>query len=108
MPLQFESLNDSDVFVADLGTSMYQFNGEFSSGSERGRAAQAINGLIRGRHRHVRKFTLDGIRDKQPCASDFWGLFNLEGAPDRLKREETPPAPQDIKEVTLHRVSGKY
>lgn len=45
VPLSKSSLNSGDVFILDLGKTLYQWNGSGSSGNERVKAAQFLSGL---------------------------------------------------------------
>ena len=45
VPKDYTSLNSGDVFILDVGTTLYQLNGQKSQGSERIKAAEFVRSI---------------------------------------------------------------
>ena len=45
VPKEYTSLNSGDVFILDVGTTLYQLNGKKSQGSERIKAAEFVRAI---------------------------------------------------------------
>lgn len=74
--LRRDSLNSGDVFVLDLGETLYQWNGSKSNAHEKLKAKSLVNSIISDRGGSAKSITLD---EDQGDASveEFWN--NLPG-----------------------------
>jgi gelsolin len=79
VPLALSSLNDGDVFILDMGTKIYQFNGGESGPMERHKASDVIVHLKESRNNHHIEVVVvdnDCPLDDEP---EFWNLLGGKG-----------------------------
>jgi len=79
VPLALSSMNDGDVFILDLGTKLYQFNGGESGPSERHKAAEVVQHIKESRNFHNIQVVVvdnDCPLDDEP---EFWNLLGGKG-----------------------------
>jgi len=102
--LNAENLNDSDAFVLDCGTSVFQFNGTKSSGWLKRKANAVVDGLKSARHGKVKSvLIIDGIADDaNPLSADFWEYFG--GKPSKIN-DCKPEVAQPDYTLSLHHIS---
>lgn len=102
VPLCKASLNSGDVFVLDIGTALYQWNGRSSSGIERVKAAQFLNELNSERGCKGIKEVLE--EDTTSATHPFYSELP-ETAPSNTNEIKSKEPTQPIK--TLLRVSDQ-
>jgi len=104
VPLNIESLNDSDTFVLDAGLKIWQFNGTKSTAWEKRKANAIVDELTASRNGKVQKsYIIDGLKDKgSQLIEEFWNFFG--GRPNEIKDEaEAKESPQV--ELSLHHIT---
>lgn len=110
VPLGRESLNSGDVFILDMGTTLFQWSGKDSSAKERGRGSQLTRCISSERKsRAVVK-----VEDEGKESDDFWKA--LPGGKGAIKSasqggvddaEETGPGAETRALYKLSDESGK-
>ncbi|KAH9250290.1 hypothetical protein BASA83_007865 [Batrachochytrium salamandrivorans] len=75
VPCSFKSMNSGDVFIADAGLKIYQWNGSSSNGQEKMRAMEFTRALASERKTAKVEVYDDGDRDAAP----FWTAIGGEG-----------------------------
>ncbi len=81
-----EMLNNSDVFLLDLGTKVYQFNAPHASPFERRRAMEIVQQEFKAEREDVDLVVIDGEEELLGWA-DFWTAIGGP-APSSLARSE--------------------
>ena len=103
VPLNSESLCNSDAYILDLGTKLYQFNGIKSSGWAKRKTYQEVNGLKSGRYGNVNfTFIIDGLDDD--CApQEFWDAFGgkPEFLPDHVAVSESEQKNKEVEKPSM-------
>jgi len=69
--LRRDSLNSGDVFVLDLGDTLYQWNGEKSNAHEKLKAKSLVNSIVSDRGGKAKAVTLDEGQGDTDVA-EFW------------------------------------
>ncbi|RIA84498.1 hypothetical protein C1645_783993 [Glomus cerebriforme] len=100
VPKDYTSLNSGDVFVLDVGTTLYQLNGKKSQGSERIKAAEFVRAIESERQGACNVIVIDeGDREM----GKFWDALGSKG---EIKAAEEDTGEDMIKvEHKLFRVS---
>jgi len=100
VPKEHTSLNSGDVFILDVGTTLYQLNGKKSQGSERMKAAEFIRAIESERQGASKVIVIDeGDREM----SKFWDALGSKG--DIKTAEEDTGEDMTKVERKLFRVS---
>jgi gelsolin len=76
VPKDYTSLNSGDVFILDVGTTIYQLNGKKSQGSERMKAAELVR-AIEGERQGASKVIVIDEGDRE--MSKFWDALGSKG-----------------------------
>ncbi|CAG8467457.1 1177_t:CDS:10 [Scutellospora calospora] len=85
VPKDYKSLNSGDVFVLDVGTTLYQLNGKNSQGVEKVKAAEFVQATISDRNGLAHVIVIDeGDREM----GKFWEALGCEG-PIKSAAEDT-------------------
>jgi len=88
VPLSVDSLNDSDVFVLDLGLHLIQFNGSKAAPMEKRAANEFVNKLASARNGRVKdKDTIDKLDEEGKAADLFFSTLGCEARPESLPEE---------------------
>mmetsp|Transcript_9629 Transcript_9629/g.16920 ORF Transcript_9629/g.16920 Transcript_9629/m.16920 type:complete len:401 (-) Transcript_9629:28-1230(-) len=69
--LRRDYLNSGDVFVLDMGETIYQWNGKESNAQEKLKAKSLVNGVVSDRGGKVKSVTLDEGQGDEDVA-EFW------------------------------------
>eukprot|EP00493_Phyllostaurus_siculus_P022169 UN22501 len=90
VPLSVDSLNDSDVFVLDLGLHLIQFNGSKAAPMEKRAANEFVNKLASARNGRVKdKDTIDKLDEEGKAADLFSQLLDAKHGQNRFQRNRT-------------------
>jgi hypothetical protein len=104
VPVKRESLNDGDVFVLDLGLTIYQWNGSKASKNEKAKGVDVCLKIKdderKGRAKHV---LLDGT-DKA-AEEEFWKALGGKGAVKSAEEGGEDAAAEKATSYVLYRVS---
>jgi len=89
VPLSVDSLNNSDVFILDLGLHLIQFNGAHANPMEKRAANQFMNnlaGTIRMGRVKEKEF-IDALHEQSSAATLFFQTLGCEERPESLPEE---------------------
>merc|ERR550519_65852 len=93
VPLSVDSLNDSDVFVLDLGLHLIQFNGSKAAPMEKRAANQFMNDISSARNGRVKdKDTIDSLNEDTEAATLFFQTLGCDERPESLPEESNKGA----------------
>jgi len=97
VPLSKARINSGDVFILDLGLTLYQWNGNGSSKDERFKAMYYLN-LLKGERGHAQAQTLeeDSISPEHP----FFQALTEPDRPDSPSSKPSGPAPPELFKVS--------
>lgn len=82
-----EMLNNSDVFLLDLGKKVYQFNAPHASPFERRRAMEIVDMEFKATRDEVDLVVIDGEQELLDC-EEFWAALGDGPKPTALARSE--------------------
>lgn len=87
VPLSVDSLNNSDVFVLDLGLRLIQFNGTNAAPMEKRAADMFMSQLVSDRNGRVKqKDKIDSLDEDNEASKLFWSTLGCD-KPDSLPDE---------------------
>jgi len=93
VPLSADSLNNSDVFVLDLGLHLIQFNGSKAAPMEKRAANQFMNDIASARNGRVKdKDTVDSLNEDTKAATLFFETLGCAERPESLPEESNKDA----------------
>jgi gelsolin len=107
VPFKFESLNDGDVFIVDLGNKLYQWNGQNAGVFEKHKAAEVVN-HIKEKRDSIKMDIVVIDQDSQAKDPEFWKLFGGRDPKDVAKgTKESDIREKKQTDIKLFRLSDR-
>ncbi|KAI8920598.1 hypothetical protein BC831DRAFT_478305 [Entophlyctis helioformis] len=100
VPLSFKSMNSGDVFIADAGLKIYQWNGAKANGQEKHRAMEFSRALASERKLAKVEVYDEGDRDATPFWEAIGGIGPVGTADDGGRDSQVSRADRKLLRVT--------